>query len=229
MMNRLGTGLLLCAIACTPARMQVAPDLAAASEAMMVTDRSSWTGSLVDESFRFGPYRVTEVDRKWSTGSGWGVGAYATHSSVSGYSFVLEAPVGKIAGRCGTEVDKSSVKLFGGEAYNITASLACACGPDATGSRFVLRSDGHGLMAGAAMIGGAEVALRPINQMEGGYTAGQAFGYEARGTEVVAGVEVVHPGRVWLARSLVPPAAADMACLAAGLLLYVPPDAHATP
>ena len=44
-----------------------------------------------------------------------------------------------------------------------------------------------------------------------------------RGPAAVGAVEVLHPGRIWLARALDNDGRSDLACLFAGLMLYKPP------
>src|SRR5262245_31464643 len=53
--------------ACGAAHMALPADVAQASEEVPITDRSSWSGALADESFGLGPYKVTDVDRKWDS------------------------------------------------------------------------------------------------------------------------------------------------------------------
>src|SRR4051794_29736525 len=63
--------ILLClfATACAPVRMAVPSDVGSASDEIPISDRSSMSGALVDESFKMGPYKVVDVSRKWNSSS----------------------------------------------------------------------------------------------------------------------------------------------------------------
>lgn len=215
----LGAGL----CACTPLRMAVPGDLAAGAHLYEVQNRSSWKGALVDESFQFGPYRVTKVDRDWSSTSGWGVGAFSTSALKTGYAYALVTPAGELAGRCGVEDEKTGVALLGGQLSSQRTSLACACGADNNGARFVLKGENGAPLAGAAVVAEANLAVRPIDRDETGHLQRDGLGWELRGAGGIGAVEVAHPGRIWLDKGLAPATAQEVACLLAGLLLYDPP------
>jgi hypothetical protein len=74
---------------------------------------------------------------------------------------------------------------------------------------------------------GAAAELRPSSAAEGGGQGsflGMPLGYEAGGTPSLGAVDVIHPGRVWINRTLGTGDQADLACLFGGLLLYHPPS-----
>ncbi len=212
--------------ACTPVHMAVPPDLAAAASVYDVQNRSNWKGALIDESFNFGPYRVAKVNRDWTSSSGWGVGAYSTAAIKTGYAYVLATPAGELQGHCGVEAGKDEFAVFGGHMSSLQTTLACACGADASGARFVIKSNNDGLLAGAAMVGDVNLAVTPIDRDDSGYQRPGGLGWQLRGAGPIGGVETQHPGRFWLEKSLAPATANEAACLLAGLLLYEPPQSH---
>lgn len=211
---------------CTPVHMAVPPDLAAGAHVYEVQNRSSWKGALVDESFNFGPYRVTKIDRDWTSSSGWGVGAYSTAAIKTGYAFVLVTPAGEIPGHCGVEAEKKDLAVFGGHMSARQDSLACACGADTSGTRFVIKSENGMPMGGAAVVGEGNLVVSPIDRAESGSHYPGGLGWELRGAGPVGAVEVQHPGRFWLGKTLAPATANEAACLLAGLALYMPPEQH---
>ncbi|MBI5607833.1 MAG: hypothetical protein HY902_03025 [Deltaproteobacteria bacterium] len=212
--------------ACAPVHMAVPPDLAAGSHVYEVQNRSSWKGALVDESFNFGPYRVTKIDRDWTSSSGWGVGAYSTSAVKTGYAFVLVTPAGELAGRCGVEAEKKDLEVLGGHIWKQRTSLACACGANTNGTRFVISSENGRPMGGAAVIGENNLAVNPIDRAENGAQFQEGLGWELRGVGPIGAVEAQHPGRFWLEKGLAPTTAHDAACLLAGMALYQPPEQH---
>ncbi len=212
------------ACACAPIRMAVPSDLASGANVYEVQNRSSWKGALVDESFNFGPYKVTKVDRDWTSSSGWGVGAYSTTAIKTGYAFVLVTPTGELPGHCGVEAEKKDVAVFGGHLSNQQTSLACACGADTSGTRFVLKGENGAPMGGAAVVGDGNLLANPVDHDEHGSLYSMGLGWELRGAGPIGAVETQHPGRFWLSKGLAPATADQTACLLAGMLLYDPPE-----
>jgi hypothetical protein len=90
---------------------------------------------------------------------------------------------------------------------------------------------------GRLQAGEHDFALRTLSSVEGkGYVAGEGWkdkaavpfgettGLIVEGEGPVGALEVLHPGRAWLARSLQATEREDMACLFAGLLLFESPS-----
>jgi len=224
------SALALAMCACAPIHMAVPADLAAGSHVYEVQNRTSWKGALVDESFSFGPYRVTKVDRDWTSSSGWGVGAYSTTAIKTGYAYVLVTATGEIPGHCGVEAEKKDVAVLGGHLSAQHGTLACACGTDTTGTRFVIQGDNGAPMSGGAELRGAadkgegSLVVTPIDHDDHGNLQPLSLGWELRGAGPVGAVETPHPGRFWLQKGLAPATADQVACLLAGMLLYDPPQ-----
>jgi hypothetical protein len=69
--------------------------------------------------------------------------------------------------------------------------------------------------------------IRSVRKLEGSsIPSGEPLGYEIlRGTDVIAAVETINRGRVWMSPSLSEAEKARVATVATALLLYEPADA----
>lgn len=228
-MKRIG-GLLLCSmlvVGCSRGRMAVAPDIASASEEVPVTERSAWSGALADESMTIGRYRVTAVDRKWTTRAGWSVLGFGASTSTGGYAFVFEGPSGQARGECVTEVDGQKASAFAVTIGKRLSRLACRCSGAGSDAQLLVEAAGTDSgLAGRAEPRGAKWTVEAVSRLEGGASMGSPVGYQLRdGSGPIGAVETINPGRVWLGRGLSDAAKADAMCMSAGLLLYMP-DRH---
>lgn len=200
--------------------MAVPPAVAQNSEVLEVTDRSGWQGALADESFNLGPYQVADVDRDWNSGSGFSIGPFAKKKATTGYQYQLAGEGSKLTGQCGSETKQSSWSVSDtSEISWSSTTVACSC-------------SGHGDLAtltwskdkSEVSVAGQIYELEPIYEVEGGGSTSEPVGFSARGGETLGAVEVSHPGRVWLDKSLAPAAKVQAGCLFVGLLLYAPPS-----
>ena len=209
---------------CQAPRMAVPADVATASELLPVANRGSATGSWADESFNFGPYRVADVDRKWNSKQGLGIGGLGGSStSTTGYRFKFSGPTGEAQGSCSSERNTQQANVLGGNLTSQAGKLACNCqGPGATAD-VTLLSSSSAPVQGQANAHGWVVNVVSVDNYENGLQSTDPTGYQARAGVVAGAVEVLRPGRVWLARPLDAARRADLACLFGGLLLYQPP------
>ena len=69
----------------------------------------------------------------------------------------------------------------------------------------------------------ATYQVKAIYDREGGMSAGGPAGYRVDGQSPTAAVDVLGPGRVWLAKDIAPQQRTDVICVLAGLMLYQPP------
>jgi hypothetical protein len=214
-------------VACQSMRMAVPADVAGQSELLPIANRGSATGSWADESFNFGPYRVADVDRKWNSSQGLGIGGLGGSStSTTGYKFKFSGPGGEAQGTCGSELSSQQANVLGGSLGSQAGKLTCRCdGPGATADVTLLSSTSAPAQ-GQANAHGWVVNLVAVDRYENGMQSPDPTGYEARAGVVAGAVEVLRPGRVWLARPLDPARRADLACLFGGLLLFQPPRTH---
>lgn len=206
--------------------MAVPADIAQQSEELKIQDRSSWSGALVDESFRLGPYRVSDVDRKWNSTRTQELFAFNDSRTKGGYAYKLNAQDATLEGQCATEEREQSKQLGdGAELSNVVAKLGCAC-RDAQGETTLLL-DGSTTTQYQGTLKGPDYQYQvtALSQRDNGRMASHdPLGYRVDGESPIGALGVVKPGRVWLAKSLPEPARRQLTCLFAGLLLYMPPE-----
>ena len=217
--------MMLSITACGAARMAVPADVAQASEELPITDRSSWSGALADESFRLGPYKVTDVDRKWDSTHSNSLFGVDRSKTTGGYSFKLGGKDVELAGECATEDREKSRDLGGGfEFSSMSAKLGCTCHDASASANVVLAASTTDTYEGTLNSGSNEYHVAAINERDGGGSSHDPTGYRVDGGEAPLGaVDVMGTGRVWLNRTVEGRVRDDLACIFAGLLLYKPP------
>jgi hypothetical protein len=214
----------LFAAACTPVRMAVPQDVSGTSDEIAVTDRSSMSGALVDESFKMGPYQIVDVNRKWQSSSSGGIGRFSAANTKGGYAFGVKAPEGVYKGQCASQLDEKQAGVLGIAIGSQNYSVLCECDGPAHAS-FVINADTTAHYKGMITARNTSYAIEGIYTTETGSSTGKPVGYNVHGPQdPVGAVEVSGKGRVWLAKALDPGAKADVACLFAGLLLYKEPS-----
>jgi hypothetical protein len=209
--------------ACTPLRMGVPADLAQESDVLQVTDRSSMTGAFANESFKMGPYEISNVDRKWNSSSSGSSLNFSANEAKTGYAFTFKTPQGEAKAQCGSKANQHNTSVMG---FDITTSqddIGCACeGAGASGKIQIGSGNGDTHQSQVNTRGGNFTAVA-VMRFSNGSKSSAPIGYEFRAQNVVSAVELAHPGQLWMAKSLDEPTRADLACMAAGLLLYIPP------
>jgi hypothetical protein len=230
---RAGTGALLVGVVlgaagCASVRMVPPADVAAESDVFEATDRSTASGFLVDESFVLGPYRVAEVDRQWTSArrsGGRSPGdeasfAHFSEAAENGYSFRFGDGEEALAAQCAVTTLKSGVE-FGkdGSISSKTSRLMCVCGtPDA--SVKLELENASGTPTGRLTLPRGTLALTVVREINGPVPMTKAgFRADLDGRPLGA-VEVLHPGRIWLSRSLDDTERRQLGCLFAALMLY---------
>jgi hypothetical protein len=216
------------AAGCAATRMAVPGDIVTISEELTITDRSSWTGALADESFNLGSFKVADVDRKWNSKRTTSLGAMESTRSSGGYRFKLSGGALELSGLCETENRGRAADLGDGVSFgSMVAKLGCSCS-DATASAELLleasTAEGYG---GALKRSTDTVHVRAVNEREGGGVSSNPTGYRVDGVGAPLGaVDVLGKGRVWISKALRGRERAELACLFAGLLLYQTTDAR---
>ena len=76
---------------------------------------------------------------------------------------------------------------------------------------------------GSLTANGQQYRIESINERAEGFSSGDPTGYRVDGDQPTGAVEVLNPGRIWLALNLEQPQRARLACTFAGLMLYLPP------
>jgi hypothetical protein len=209
--------------ACTPVRMAVPQEVSTVSDEIAISDRSAMSGALVDESFKMGPYQVTDVNRKWNSASSGSIGNYSSGDSKGGYAFGFKSATEASKGQCASQLDEKAASAFGITMGQQSYTVLCECaGPAAAG--LMLKADTTSHYHGTLTARNASYTIEGVYTDEKGSSSGKPLGYRVFGPAAVGAVEVSGKGRVWLAKSLDTRARADLACLFAGLLLYQPPQ-----
>ena len=206
--------------------MAVPADITSASEELAITDRSSWTGALADESFNLGSYKVADVDRKWESKRSTSLGAMESTTASGGYKFKLLGGAGPLDGVCENENRGRSADLGGGLSFgSMVAKLTCRCSDaSASAELSVEAATGNNTYEGALKRADAVLHVRSINEREGGGDTHDPTGYRVDGEGAPLGaVDVMGKGRVWISKTLQGRERDELACLFAGLLLYQAP------
>ena len=178
-----------------------------------------------------GPYKVTHVHRSATSTSpgGFTLAGIGTQSSKSQgfYDFDMTTPVGVFKGSCGVYANVQETHVgnwvVGGSESQV---LDCNCSGGGPGIARVYLEMAPQVRGALLHRSGATAPLEAASASEGGGNGtflGKPLGYQAGGTPPLGAVDVVHPGRVWINRTLGPGEQADLACLFGGLLLYQPP------
>lgn len=210
-------------VGCAGPTMTVPADVSKVSQQILITERSSFSGALADESFVMGDYKVTDVDRDWNSGSSFSVGGYGSSNTVGGYTYGFETADGKLSGTCATAVKEKGASIKGFSIGSQNASVGCECTGDGGGAKVTLESRNNDEYGGELQVRGGSYQVKAIYEREGGWSDGKPSGYRVDGDAPVGAVDVLKPGKVWLANSVESAERAELACIFAGLLLYQPP------
>jgi len=218
---------------CAGPRMVAPKDVAQGSQTLEVAERSSMTGSLVDESFKLGTFAVTDVDRDWNKKSGFSVVGYSNDTTTTGYSYKLKGGAGAWDGSCASSADKKGIAILGGEAAWGKSSITCQCKSGETTASVVLKADSPDSSSTKKMGGelstGAEKKYKVsvVSETDKSNFSESPAGFRFDSDDgAVGAVEILRPGRVWLNERLSETERPPVACLAAGLMLYQAPSEH---
>jgi hypothetical protein len=211
--------------ACSAAHMALPADVAQVSEQLPIVDRSSWSGSLADETFKLGPYAIQKVDRKWNSTQSSSMFGERMSNTTGGYTFELSGEALTLAGTCATEARERNTNLGNGFSVGATfAKLGCGCSDSAGSADLVLDSSATQHYEGMLKSSAGEYHVSSINEREGGSSSYDPTGYRVDAGDGPKGaVDVLGTGRVWLSKALEARQRAEIACVFAGLLLYQPP------
>lgn len=200
-------------------------DVIQASEELPIRDRSSWSGSMVDESFGLGSYKVADVDRKWTSSSSQSYFSFESTNITGGYAFKVLDGEQKLKGECATETSDKSKNLGGGAALsNVASKLGCRCADGGTAATLTVQTSTGNQYEGQLVAPEMDFKVAGIHQRARGSSTSDAMGYRVdSATGPIGAVELKKPGRVWISKAVEGSARQQIACLFAGLLLYNPP------
>lgn len=220
-------GLAMSLSACASASMDVPPELASV-ERMAVEGRSGWRAS---QRAAFGPWEATDVDRSWTKGSGWRIGigpiGGGSDRAAQEYTFrFLEA---------GTEIGQVACAAVGSRStgtsrildVDLAAREALECRQDGEADEeeplwdLVVEATRDGHLEGFLRIGETRYVVSSAGT-GGKFVPATRHGFELRNpaNDVVAAVETVNEGAVFLSPELTGPVRTTFAAAAAALLLY---------
>lgn len=216
----------LLAVGCGSPRMLAPGDVVGVSEQLVISDRSSFSGALADESFQMGGFAITEVDRNWNSRSEVGVMGFTEEKTKGGYSFNISGEGATLPGKCTTGVKERSHDMGGGlEVGDEKQSVGCFCKIENVLAYFSVHASTTDKYQGALGINGTQYRISGVYERESGPDSGDPTGYRVDSSAgPIGAVDVVRPGRVWISRELPAEQRGPLACLFAGLLLYEPPS-----
>lgn len=211
---------------CGSGRMAAPADVIAASEALVIQNRSSWSGALADESFQLGTLAVTDVDRDWNSSSDVSVMGFDHEHTKGGYSFQVKDGDTTWSGACTTAVEERSLDLGGGaEVGDEKQNVGCYCRNGTQLAYFSVRATTTRKYTGDLRIMEVPYRISGVYERESGPDSSDPTGYRVDSSNAPIGaVDVINPGRVWISRTLPSEHRTPLACLFGGLLLYQPPS-----
>jgi hypothetical protein len=207
--------------------MAVPPDIAPATESVPVEGRSQASGLFVNEDFKIGPFQVTNVARGAKHSSKFGAFGAFKSSEESAFSFDLKRGETSLHGECRYEGSEGGAILGDLTIGNEHKKLACACGnEEAPIASVVMTAATLSKYGGTLKAHDSSYDLQAIYDREGAASDGNPAGYRVDGDGVQGAVDVLGPGRVWLAKTLEGDRRTDVTCVFAGLLLFKPTMKH---
>lgn len=215
------------------ARLAVDTQLAASASAMPVDGANPrrWGTDL-----SFGEFRAVGVRDGDHLEWFFAVGNLGTGAAKSASRLTLEGPSGAVRVEC---LAKRSVLARGSFSVDLALGkkplMMCGLdGPD--GDRWTLTlteraPDLSGAIQPAEGIGGERLEVRSIHRLEGSkWPLAEPPGYEiSKSGRVVAAVEIINRGRVWIGSDLDEATRQRVAAAAAALLLFEPPEVESEP
>ena len=226
-----GLCFLLGLAACTTAKMACPPGLSASAVEMPVTGRQ---GFGLSESFRFGPYDVSDVHRGWRVTTAWGIFGYGSSKSEQPFEFKLRAPDNAAwqahcaAGVRWNEMELNNFMDTGGSlewGLSSHALFTCEFSPPDKKKpwKMVMKQETQDLvMDGLLGDGATRISVKGTRELAGGaWPLTEATGYLFyRDQDLVGAVDVVNQGAVWIEKDLADDTRSAMAASASALLLY---------
>jgi hypothetical protein len=212
------------AFGCTTPHMTVPPDVAPATLPVPVEGRSMSSGMFVTEDFKIGDFAVANVSRGGKSTTRFGGFGGFKSSEESGYSFDLKQGAQSLHGECTLETSEAGANVGAVTISNERKKFACACGNEGAPVATVVMgaSTMDKQYTGTLKAHDASFDVKAIYDREGAISDGNPAGYRVDGQGVQGAVDVLGPGRVWLAKTLEGDKRTDVTCVFAGLLLFKP-------
>ncbi len=213
---------------CQSARMAIPADLEARSEAFPCVGRGGFT---VTERFSFGPYQVTDVHRGWTRRVTWGIVFYEHSNARQQYEFTLQAPSGKTwhgqAATGATQEDLKTMVARGELTLGLSRKIDFVArigqpGEDQAWTLVLSEGNGRSPLKGSFSRADSAYHIEGSRQLAGStIPLMENAGFLVRkGPRLVAAVDGINAGSVFLDRELSPAEREPLAAAAAALLLY---------
>ena len=219
---------------CTPARMAVRPQLLSESREMKVEGRKSFS---FNESFSFGPYQVTNVQRGWTKSSGWSVlykkTRFESRKAKQEYEFLMRDTDAKVwKAQCLVGANEEILDIFPSKNIQLglgpLADVSFVCFFQEQGQSNIWRlalgvyQDTGGLLKGLLSDGSVQIRVSGTRKLANTpIPLSDPTGYEFfTETRVIASVEVINKGAVWIHLKATPEMRPVLATASAALLLY---------
>jgi hypothetical protein len=211
---------------CTVPYMQVDPQLSAQAEALPVSGRQGW---LIKQQLQFGEFNSSPVKRSWTTG--YNIPFIVRFSGAKeklGFSLQNSAGdkaelfcLGKLREYDLPVLNKAfEVNLKTTDVF--TCAIALADQSFEFYSENLNQNPRFGAITGQVQGPGVIFSIRPVGTLEGGQSSWSttALGFELlQDGQVIAAVETLNDGRVWISPALSEPQQLITAGIAAALLL----------
>ena len=212
----------------TTMQMKVPADISAASHVIAATERSMWSGAMADETFTLGEYKVTSVDRDWDSSSSDTVSvnslALKSGNTEGGYVYEFKGPKNQLKGECSSQANEDSLGVGGFKVEKRQFNLNCVCSSgNKEVAKLTVKANNLDNYTGKLSIAGQSYKVVSLKEREGSMAMG-ASGYRVDGDQPIGAVEVLKPGRIWLAKNLKANEQSLLACSFVGLMLYLPPQ-----
>lgn len=222
--NRLFVCLILVfAGGCQTAQMEIAPSLASTAAPMDVhgANPRRWNTPI-----HFGPWWTVEAREGMTWQFGHRLLGLDAQFMAQPYRFVLAAEDQPLQGECVTRalaLSRKGVSLD--PSLGHLPPLACGFQGGAGEGTLRLRNTARNTEQGEVTFEGTTWEIRSVHEIVGGKLRnGYPVGYEIRdGDQILAAVETMNHGRVWMAPPLNEEDQARIALVATALLMYEPP------
>lgn len=221
--------------ACQLARMQVSPELATVEP--FAVDRALWHWRKPNDPLSFGSWRTTRIEVGWGKFRSSSVPVTTRgnttidfQSFTQPYRIDVETGSGPIWAECVARAEAVGYKdwsLDTGALQGIPP-LHCWYAGAAEGEMELLEMPTiAGSEEGNINFGVTHWHVQSVHRIEGGRGPGGIVGYEIRrGDEVIAAVEIMNSGRVWMSPALKPSEQDRVATVAMALLVHESPQAE---
>jgi len=202
--------------------MKIPSDFAEGLKEMSTKGRGSNVQG--EKGFEFGPYSVTDVERGKSSASGWDVIEGFKPAKDGGFRYSFKGGADRtLIGKCAPAKGEKAGEFSIGDELE---AVGCTCQKGTKSVAHLFVEDLAGEYAGPLVVGDVEVRATGIYRLANDKQLKVPVGYRVDDESgPVGGVQVL-PGKTtaWIRGDLRKLDRQGLACLFAGLMLYVPPE-----